>query len=223
MPEEHSTQSLPPAPRTTPFQDYTAGAALGALLGFLMGVSTSPVVSIVITGLVALLGAAFGLAEGKGNGLSRAAARRLAAFGLAALVVTPAAIWIRTHQYLSPSIEEQLAMLTKMEVTETKTRNDLLLHLRFGIPMPGADGDGGGAAAVQMNIGPTLTGLYAIKPNFCEQLMGLKMTHQDSAEYRRLFAGGNESVRELGSKLANLPEPQQREVFEAAPIFLCMR
>lgn len=221
MPEEHTSQSAPVVPRTTPSQDYAAGAALGALLGLLIGLSTSPVVSIVITGLVALLGAAFGLAEGKGAGLSRATARRLAAFGLAAVLVTPTAVWVRTHQYLSPSIEDHLAMLQKMEVTEKRTRNDLLLYLHFGIPMPRADG--AAPAPPPANIGPTSSGLYAMQAGFCERLIGLKMTGQDSAEYRRLFAGGDESVKKLGFDLAKLPEPQQRAAFESAPIFLCMR
>lgn len=219
MPEEHSSQPPPVVSRTTPFQDHSAGAALGALLGLLMGMSTSPVVSIVITGLVALLGAAFGLAEGRGAVLSRAAARRLAAFGLAAALVTPAAVWVRTHQYLSPSIEEHLALLEKMGVTEKKARNDLLLFLHFGIPISRADE----AAPALGHMGPTMSGLYSANLGFCERLMGLKMTGQDSAEYRRLFADGDETARKLGNKLATLPEPQQHAAFEAAPIFLCMQ
>ena len=145
MPAETPSLTAATRNRANWWQDMLAGGSLGALLGLLMGLSTSPVVSIVITALVALLGALFGLTEKKLPLLSGASAFRLCSFALAAFMVTPAAVWIRTHELLSPSVQQQIVVLKQMGVPDGPEQYQMLRYLRFGIlpPTAGAKSEDG--------------------------------------------------------------------------------
>ncbi|HEV7821235.1 MAG TPA: hypothetical protein VGO84_08635, partial [Burkholderiales bacterium] len=118
-------------------EDFAGGAALGLFLGTLMGLSATPVVTLVVTALVALLAGVFGLADKLSPTMAAGAARRLIAFGIVATIAMPTAIWVRTHEVLSPSIEQQRQNLQAMGVTDPKEQKEMMQFLRFGITAAG--------------------------------------------------------------------------------------
>src|SRR5581483_8750442 len=94
-----------------PLGDLLGGGSLGLFLGILIGLSTTPIVSIVITASVALLAAFFGLSDKLPISISRAGSRRLIAFGLSATIFTLTGVWLRTHETLAASVQDQRSVL----------------------------------------------------------------------------------------------------------------
>ena len=117
--------------------DVAAGASLGALLGLLVGLSGSPIVSSVVTGLVALLAGLFGFSDKISPNPTIAATRRIVAFGLAALIATPAAVYIRTHDWLAPSVAAQRVKLLEIGIQDKKDQDVMLRFLYLGVLPPG--------------------------------------------------------------------------------------
>jgi hypothetical protein len=185
-----------------------------------MGLSISPVVSIVITALVGVLGALFGLTEKKLPALSGASASRLGAFAIAALVVTPAAIWIRTHELLSPSIQEQIDTLQKMKAAGDQEQYEMLSYIRYGFrpSAPGEKNTGGHSSPVM-----SPSALYSTHPTFCDQLVTLKVTHQPVSEYEALFEGAGKELSKIGNQISKMPVDQQKAAFESAVLFVCAK
>lgn len=108
--------------------DIAAGAGLGALLGLMIGLSHSPVVATFVGAVAALLVTLLGLAERKLPGktpepasgaqapeppelrrsLAQARSVRVASFAFGCLIVTPGALWARTHDWVGLSLAERL-------------------------------------------------------------------------------------------------------------------
>jgi hypothetical protein len=85
------------------FGEVLAGIALGLFVGLLLGLSvTSGTTSTVITALVAILATFFGFSNTLPASSNRPANYRIAAFCLAGVIATPAAIYVRSHNLLSP-------------------------------------------------------------------------------------------------------------------------
>jgi hypothetical protein len=218
-------QDNQPAPATPSPQfasarvDIFAGAALGALLGLLMGFSTSPVASTVVTGLVALLAGLFGLSEKLAQTFSTGAARRLAAFGFAAVLVIPAAVWVRAHEILGPSVEEQKQLLVAMGIGDAAEQKNMLLYMRFGF-LPS------GTTAPAKDAPPIAGGnpfLYADSTNFCDRLTGLKAARAPMADFENLYATWGDHLAKIGKALSALPAEKKAAAFEAAPLYLCTK
>jgi hypothetical protein len=208
-PESRATPSTRAvADPARPWADLLGGISLGLLLGLLIGLSATPVVSIVITALVALLAGLFGLSEKIGPDLSAASVRRLSAFGLAAAIAAPAGVWIRTHEILGPSIEEQKASLRAIGYSDgSAEQKDMLRYLRYGLLPPGV-------AAPPPRPLPLL---YGTSAGLCDDLSRT----QAAADVVLLLSQGDAQNRRLAETIKGLPGDRQAAAADFAKQFLC--
>jgi hypothetical protein len=93
-----------------------AGAGLGLLVGLLLGLSTSPTVALVVgalaTAMTTLLG--FARADTNTSNISlRGSAVRLGSFGFACALAVLVGLLMRTHEWASPSVDQQIKTLVK--------------------------------------------------------------------------------------------------------------
>jgi hypothetical protein len=185
-----------------------------------VGLSATPIVSTVVTALVALLAGLFGLSDKLSWTMPSGAARRLVAFGVAATLATPAAIIVRTHEWLSPSIGQQRQGLQQMGIVDPREQKDLLLLLRFGIQPSGRSPSvKDGASSMQIGQGV----LYATPTGFCDEIMRLRVQGAPPADYLTLLRSATEDLRRIGEAIAALSQDRQKTVLDAAPVYLCSR
>ncbi len=103
-----------------------AGVGLGLLVGVLVGLSSSPVVSVVVgalaTGLTALLGFA---RSAKDTEPAHAVGSmvRLGSFGFSCTAAVLLGLLIRTHNWASPSIADQVTEVRKAGYSEEVARS----------------------------------------------------------------------------------------------------
>jgi hypothetical protein len=92
-----------------------AGVGLGVLTGLLVGLSASPVVASVVGAIAAGIVTLLGLAPGDGSRkmFAPGSTVRLGTFGLACALATLLGLYIRTHELLSPTPDQQIASLRK--------------------------------------------------------------------------------------------------------------
>jgi hypothetical protein len=196
--------------------DYAGGVALGLLLGLLIGLSITPVVSIVVTALVGLLAGLFGLAPTSALGTSAAGARRMAAFGFAAAIAAPIAIWLRTHDVLAPSIDEQRATLREIGYADgSAEQKEMLRFLRYGIAPVGATVTAEAARGATARASVLYAGVPA---GFCARLL---MSGTTTDLLTLLDNAGEAKMRELTARIRALPADKQAAALDYARIFLC--
>ena len=196
--------------------DWAGGAALGLLLGLLIGLSVTPVVSIVVTALVGLLAGLFGLGATGALSISTAGARRLAAFGFAAVIATPVAIWLRTHDVLAPSLEAQRAALNEIGYKDgSPEQREMLRYLRYGIAPAGTTVAAEAARGTTARAGVLYAGMPA---GFCARLM---MSGATADLLTLLDNAGEAKLRDLAMRIRALPTERQAPALDYARIFLC--
>jgi hypothetical protein len=208
----NSNAPTPPSDPNRAWVDWIGGAAFGSLVGILVGLSATPVVSVVVTGIVALLAGLFGLSEKVAPGIPTAASRRLAAFGIAAVLVLPLALVARSRELLGPSIASQRESLIQMGFTDSVELRSMLAYLRFGLLPAGTvkPGDPQAAAALR----PVF---YAESTGTCDRLMRAT-TPEDRLQ---ALEAGTEKSRTLAHVIRGLPELRQSAALEPASIYLC--
>lgn len=118
-----------------------AGIGLGLVVGVLVGLSSSPVVSVVVgalaTGMIALLGFARAGKDGQ-PAYGEGSTARLGAFGVACAVAVLLGLFMRTHNWLSPSIAEQVAAVEKAGYTAQEAR-EWVAYKNIGAPFTNAE------------------------------------------------------------------------------------
>ncbi len=219
MTDEVSPLERPAVRSASRRADMFAGGSLGALLGLLMGFTTSPVASIVVTGIVALLAGFFGLSDKLSLSFSAGAARRLTAFGVAAVLMIPAAIWMRAHEILGPSVQQQKLLLNEIGISGADEQKQMLRYLRFGL-LPS------GVVANAKDVPPVAGGkpfLYSISASFCNELSKLQALKAPVADFEMLFATSGEEYGKIGTAISALPAEKKMTTFNAAPTYLCTR
>lgn len=92
-----------------------SGASIGLMIGVLLGQSLSPVVGIFLGALGTALAALLGLNDAH---FSTAKGLRIGSLGLAVLVGGTGGIYMRTHNLLSPSLEQQRDQLRALGYPE---------------------------------------------------------------------------------------------------------
>jgi hypothetical protein len=100
-------------------QEVLAGVGLGFAVGILVGMSTSPVVAIVVSSLAAVLATFFGLSA-PSNDATRVL--RIASFGFACPVAVILGLGVRSHNWLGPSVEQQIKDWTNAGYTVQQAR-----------------------------------------------------------------------------------------------------
>jgi hypothetical protein len=101
-------------------QEIFAGVGLGAAVGILVGMSTAPVVAIVVSSLVALVATFFGLSSQTTEGTK---VLRIASFGLACPIAVFIGLGARSHGWLTPSIQHQIANWTNAGYSPAEARS----------------------------------------------------------------------------------------------------
>jgi hypothetical protein len=198
------------AARSAAVGDWFAGASVGSLLGLLIGLSQSPVVSVVVTAIVALLAGLFGLSGNSPLGLSTAGLRRLTAFGLAGVIFTLGGVAARTHDWLSPTVEQQKAMARAMGYEDrTKEQAELLRYIRFGLLPAGTSAPSGPQARSSV--------LYSdLGPTFCADLSRVQ-----NLSDLLLLLSSSDATRPMADQLRRLSAAQQNNAVEFSKLFLC--
>ena len=85
--------------------DFFAAATLGLFIGFILGLSMGEVTGIILSSLIPTITLYIGLKEGKGD--SGPKKLFIGIFSLFCSLSLAGGLWTRTHNLLSPSIEQQ--------------------------------------------------------------------------------------------------------------------
>ena len=85
-----------------------SGVGFGALLGVMLGLSISDVVASFLTAAVAIAAAILGVAPLPENGRLKLNQLQLSAFAFACIVAVFLGMYIRTHNLMGPSTEDQV-------------------------------------------------------------------------------------------------------------------
>lgn len=113
-----------------------AGAGLGLLVGGIIGLSISETTGIILGALTSLLAAFFGLRSSKdgeeGNQLV------IGSFGFACIMGIVFGIFVRTHQYLAPSIKSEMSAYLEAGFDSTEAK-EIILISKFGIKSEGIE------------------------------------------------------------------------------------
>ena len=198
--------------------DVAAGGSLGLLLGLLVGLSGSPIVSSVVTGLVALLAGLFGLSEKISSKLTSAATRRLIGFAATAVITTPVAIYVRTHDLLAPSVSAQRGRLAEIGIQEKEKQDEMLRFLYFGILPAGTsavpkDSAAGAVVSSHQSV------LFAQPAAFCTAL--LQLSNGPERDVLALFEQQSAELKEIANLIRRLSDAQRQQALSAARIYLC--
>jgi len=103
------------------FSLYSA-AGVGLMVGMLLGLSISPIVASFVGAVGAGLAVLLGLNE---NHLTRAKSIRIGTFGFVTILGALIGIYLRTHNLLSPSLEEEKQRLLDLGYTTTEALSQL--------------------------------------------------------------------------------------------------
>lgn len=206
MQDEGETQGRIPA-----WADWLGGAAIGILLGLMIGLSATPVVSMVISGLVALLGGLFGLSESSPFKPSLASARRLIGFALAAAILTPVGMHVRTHNSFAPSLADQKADLATIGYADgSDEQREMLLYLRYGLlPKQATEAE---KASVQQSV------LYSDLPaGLCGEISRLS----SAEDLIVVLSQSKAPLPKMAEALRALPAADRASAVAHARVFLC--
>lgn len=116
-----------------------AGLGMGTLIGLLVGLSVSPVVAGVLTTLGGLLTAMLGVQPGGGNANRRfqVNAAPIAAFGFACALAALGGLYIRNHELMAPSLQQQVERWTTGKLFTKEEAKKLVVFQRLGLAPKG--------------------------------------------------------------------------------------
>jgi hypothetical protein len=200
-----------------------AGTGLGLLVGVLVGLSSSPVVSVVVgalaAGMVTLLGFVRSAKDDQPS-YTEGSVFRLGSFGVACTAAVIFGLFVRTHNWVSPSIAEQVSEVQKAGYSAEEARR-WVAYKNIGISTAGAGSDSsasthatGGTASIAGSV------LFSgANEGECQ--------HFDTNRYKdaqeHLYA-----LRQLGGKYAayaekisSLDASQQKTVLNSLQLLFC--
>lgn len=171
MPDQ-SDSSSPPAQEVSPTNGSDrmlaifSGSGIGLLVGLLVALSVSPTVGMVIGGLASSLALILGLND---RYFTPAKAIRIGTFGFACIVGVLLGTYIRTHELLSPSLEDEFERYTdaKLGFSADEAR-EILKFTRELVPLPGSS-NGSASNSGQGKRGSVLFAAE-VKAEDCDEL-----------------------------------------------------
>lgn len=213
--------------RKTTVVDVVAGVCLGALTGLLVGLTMASVTTTVLASVLAVATAFVGLAgEAKFlNGLVNHA--RVASFAGAMACALLAGIWMRTHQTLSPSVEEIFEELTakKFAGAEAFTHaeaKDVIRFVKFGLVPAGAPPAGAPLTAATAEkataFNRTSGSLFATAPLWCDDF---RRRRSQPLDEQVAWLQGQDEAREIAVRMSNLSPERRAMVVGEALFYLC--
>ena len=230
------------------FGQLFAGVGLGLLVGVLVGLSSSPVVSVVVgalaSGMVTLLGFVRSPKDGEAP-LSDGSVVRLGGFGVACAAAVLFGLFIRTHNWLSPSIADQVAEVQRAGYSGEEARRwvayknvgavlEPAISGAAGTEPPdahgpdahGADAHGGGPApakALMAAAQPVAGSVLFAGGNSGECQYFDTSRYKDTPEhlYSLRQMGGN--YAKYAEKISTLDATEQKKVLDALRLLFCAK
>jgi hypothetical protein len=192
-----------------------AGAGLGLLVGFLVGLSSSPVVAVVVGALsaaiVTLLGFVRPAKEGE-PASSDGSVVRLGSFGLVCTLAILAGLYIRTHNFLSPTITQQVAEVKSAGYSDDDAHKWVWSKNLSTGAGTGAEGDKARPVA----------GSYlfsAVNTGECQHFDGSR--YKDTKEHLNALQQLGGKYAEYADKISRLDRGQQKMVLDSLRILTC--
>jgi hypothetical protein len=190
-----------------------AGSGVGLLLGIIMGLSVSPVVGTVLGALSAGLLALLGIQKGTAT---NASSLRIAAFGFACVIGLLSGITIRTHSWISPSPEQELARWKAAHFTEDQARQ-LVLFEQTGVAQKEW------TFATQHVVGGSAAS-YLFDSRSSDDCGYLTSTRfPDVSVQLQQFMDKQGAFKDFAIVVQRLPPANQREVLDAALALRCQK
>src|SRR5580658_8293616 len=109
-----------------------AGIGVNALVGLVMGLSTSPVTSTILGSLSAGLLVLLGLTSPRDGGGPSQQSVSVAAFGFSCAVLLTVGVYLRAHNVLAPSLDDQDSRL-RSTFPDASQRRRILLFENYGL------------------------------------------------------------------------------------------
>jgi len=163
----------------------TLGAAFaGLFVGCAVGLSTSSQIGAVVTACLTLISSWIALA-GSETGSDADRDRRaplLFSYFAALLIGCPLGLYIRTHELLSPNLEDEYALLKK--TFDPDTAKDILIRSRYGLDTKIGTGK-------QDSTGKSV--LFSADQTDCQAVLGGSYSHiadlEDALKDHKILAG----------------------------------
>ncbi|HVR29673.1 MAG TPA: hypothetical protein VMS86_09060 [Thermoanaerobaculia bacterium] len=206
------SETQPPTPpRRQSAAEWLAGGGIGLLVGALLGLSVSPVVATVLGALTAVIAAFFGLAGDSKQDSARLG--RIAAFAFAAVVGLVTGLYLRTHDSLSVSVEDDVAEWEAAGYP-TGIARGIVAYERTGL-VP----EGWSQAPEETGPRSASTALFSASAEDCARVD--PRDHPDTEELANAFALAEGGWAELARATGEVPAEQRREILEAAWRLAC--
>ena len=200
-----------------------AGTGLGLLVGVLVGLSASPVVSALIgalaAGMVTLLGFTRTTKEGDPP-YAEGSVIRLGSFGVACAVAVLLGLYIRTHNWLSPSISDQVAEIQKAGYTAEEARKWVALR-NIGTalaPTAASTADGKSATAAAAPIAGSVL-FSGANEGQCQYFDTSR--YKDTQEHLYALRQMGGIYAEYANKIASMDATQQKAVLNSLRLLFC--
>jgi hypothetical protein len=224
------------------FGQIFAGTGLGLLVGILVGLSSSPVVATVVSalaaGMVTLLGFSKQNATDDDNYkdrtlltslASRDSALRLGSFGVACTIAVVFALFLRTHNWASPSISDQIAEVQRAGYTPDEAHR-WVAYRNLGPVLYASAGQATTTAANgdKASSPPAATSGAAAAQSFlfasgnegqCQYFDTTRYSNpQEHINALRLMGG---KYAEYADKIATMGPEQQKTVLDSLRLLFC--
>ena len=111
-------------------KEIFSGISLGILTGFIIGLSISQIAGIILGALTSLLAAFFGLKSGDEGKTANLVI--IGSFSIACLVSIFMGLYMRTHNFLSPSLADQIKIYKSVPFDSIEIKKIILLK-EFGL------------------------------------------------------------------------------------------
>jgi hypothetical protein len=216
---------LAPRNRIHPmFGQLFAGVGLGLLVGVLVGLSSSPVVAVVVgalaSGMVTLLGFVRSAKDGEPS-YSEGSVFRLGGFGVACAAAVLLGLSVRTHNWVSPSIAQQVSEVHKAGYSDQEARR-WVAYKNVGAILESGSSSGSSSPSTPVHGSEPVAGSVLFSGADSGECQ-----HFDTSRYKNapehLY-----SLRQLGGKYAGYAEKistldatQQKTVLESLRLLFC--
>jgi hypothetical protein len=203
-----------------------AGTGLGLLVGILVGLSSSPVVSVVVGALAAGMVTLLGFARSATNdqpSLTEGSVVRLGSFGVACTAAVIFGLFIRTHNWISPSIAEQVSEVQKAGYTAEEARR-WVSYKNIGTSTPGTTSDGSAASTHSTGATASVAGsvlFSGANEGECQHFDTNRYKDTQEHLYALRQLGGK--YAEYAEKISSLDASQQKTVLNSLRLLFCAR
>jgi hypothetical protein len=148
--------------------------------------------------------------------MSASASRRLAAFGVAAAILTPLALTVRSRELLGPSISAQMESLKEMGITDSKEQREMMKLIRFGVLSSGMVTQSPDHRTAATMGSP----LYADTGTVCRDLIAVRGSTVIADRLKPLLDAEGD-IRSIAQLISRMPAERQAAALDAAPLYLC--